>query len=850
MPPIRLASLVLFALIPILKAEARAQDQEPGTLAIHGVTVIDGTGAPARPGSTVLIRDRRIVAVGPDQEIASPPDARLVEGEGRYLIPGLWDMHTHLSKARAPALPLMIANGVLGVRDVGGDLEELLQWEEEIRAGARTGPRIVMAGPYLESASNVLRVLLEETVEPEGRTRIPIASTEDARRVVDSIARRGVDFVKVRTWPDLETFRAIADAAADHGLPLAAHTFDLPPEDLREGAVASIEHFYPVPENWTAEERLSFHEDLARHGTVIVTTFVVVFESLFVPESLAARIVADTSGLIDDRRRYVSSFLLADWKEQLPERSPEAAQNWKEYYPTVLQVLRETHEAGVPLLAGSDLGVLLIFPGSSLHRELELLVDEVGLTPMEALQAATLDAVDFMGLDDSLGTIEPGKVADLVLLEADPLADITNTRRIAAVIQEGRFHSREELDRLQERVLAMPELVENDWIPAPAAPELRETQAVIQALDQAGSAASVALALERFQAMEGGERLPGGRPAQAGQIEAAVNRAGYRMLEAERHEEAIAVFRLNTETFPDSYNTWDSLAEAYMAQGDPENAIRFYRKSLELNPENRNARERLEELGEEVVGTTSGSGPGGQEPAVEYLANEGVLVTGGDIAVVIDGLFGEGLPEYPVVPAAVRDSLEGAVGRFQDIDLVLVTHRHDDHFDPAAVARHLDANPEATLIAPGDAIAAFPPDQLERYGERLQPLDLAPGSYLRLDVGGFAVEALGLAHAEVGHVGYRIELPGMTVLHLGDAQPAPRDLAAFLEGRPEPEVALVPYWVLSGSGGAAITAAMGAACTAAFHLEREIGDIVLQLTREAPNVAVLDESGERLAGGC
>ena len=237
-------------------------------------------------------------------------------------------------------------------------------------------------------------------------------------------------------------------------------------------------------------------------------------------------------------------------------------------------------------------------------------------------------------------------------------------------------------------------------------------------------------------------------------------------------------------------------------------------------------------------------------PTVEYLANEGVLVTGGDIAVVMDGLFGQGLPEYPVVPAAVRDSLEGAVGRFGDIDLVLVTHRHDDHFDPAAVTRHLEANPEAVLVAPGDVVAAFSPDQLERYSERVQPLDLPPGSYVRLDMGGFAVEALGLAHAEIGHVGYRIELPGLTVLHFGDAEPAPGDLAAFLEGRPAPEVALVPYWVLIGSGGAALVEAIGAGCTAAFHLERESGDILPRLAQQSPSAAVLDEPGERLTGEC
>jgi L-ascorbate metabolism protein UlaG (beta-lactamase superfamily) len=176
---------------------------------------------------------------------------------------------------------------------------------------------------------------------------------------------------------------------------------------------------------------------------------------------------------------------------------------------------------------------------------------------------------------------------------------------------------------------------------------------------------------------------------------------------------------------------------------------------------------------------TAAAQPG---PAVEYLANEGVLVTGGDIAVVIDGLFGEGLPEYPVVPPAIRDSLEAALGRFRDIDLVLVTHRHDDHFDPAAVARHMEANPEATLIAPGDAVAAFPPDRLEAYGERVQPL--------------------------------------------------------------------VPHWILTGSGGPGIVEAIGAGCTAAFHLERTPGESAARLAERVPSAAVLDQPGERLAGSC
>lgn len=589
----------VLALLPAVAVVAPAGSQVPGEapLAIRGVTVIDATGAAPRTGATVVIREGRIEAVGPDGAVAIPVDARVVEGEGRFLVPGLWDMHAHLSKARDPALPLLVANGVLGVRDTGGDMPELQRWRAEIRSGERVGPRIVMAGPYLESPANVLRVLMAGTVEPEERTRIPVADPAGARAVVDSIAAGGADFVKVRTWADLEAFRAIADAAADHGLPLAAHTFGLPPELLRKGAVSSIEHFYPVPEGWTEQQRLAFYRDLAERGTVVVPTIVNVHESLFVPDTAAAKIVADTAGRIDPRRPYVSAYLLADWEEQLEERSPQAVAGWRSFYPTVLQGWREMHRAGMRLLPGSDLAVLLVHPGSSLHRDLELLVDEVGLTPMEALESATRLAAEFVGLGDSVGTIEPGKAADLVLLDADPLAEISNTRRIAAVVQRGRLHTRADLDRLRESALEMPAIGENDWPAPPPGPALREARAIEEAIDAADSAGKIATALERFRAMEETDRLPGGREALGARVEAAVNRAGYRLLGAERVDEAIAVLEFNTAAFPEAFNTWDSLAEAYLTAGDRARAIRYYRKSLELNPDNDNAREQLEKLG-------------------------------------------------------------------------------------------------------------------------------------------------------------------------------------------------------------------------------------------------------------
>lgn len=587
----RLRASLIPLLVPIaigLSAAAAAGQNVP-PLAIRDVTLIDGRGGPALAGMTVVVRDGRIAVAGPAREVEVPDGARVVEASGMFLIPGLWDLHTHLSKMRSPALPQLVASGVLSVRDAGGDMPELQRWKSQIRAGERSGPRILMAGPYLESPSNVLRVLLAGTVEPEERTRIPVDGPAHAARVVDSIARAGVDFVKVRTWRDLETFRAIAEAAAARGLPLAAHVFGLPPEILREGLVTSVEHFMEVPEEWSREERLDFYADLAERGTVVVANIVTLTENLLVmPDTLAA---------IADNAEGLSAFVLADWREQIEESSAESVRGWRSYYPTVIGALREMREAGMRVLPGSDLAVAGMFPGASLHENLALMVDEIGFSPSEAIVAATRQAAEFTGVTDSLGTIEPGKIADLVLLEADPLADIRNTSRIAAVVQGGRLLDRAALDLLLEEALRDPAVATNDWLPPPPSPELVEARAIMAAIDESDSSAAVPAALDAFAAFEGAARLPGGREALAIRVEAAINGAGYRLLGMDAVDQAVEVFSLNTEAFPGSANAWDSLGEALIERGDRERAIESYRRSLELDPDNDNAREQLETLG-------------------------------------------------------------------------------------------------------------------------------------------------------------------------------------------------------------------------------------------------------------
>ena len=441
--------------------------QPPATLAIRNVTVIAGGVEPPLEHTTVLVRGDRIAAVSPDRAANLPANVRIIDGTGRYLVPGLFEMHAHISKTRSSALGLFVVNGVTTMRDMGGDHEELLRWRREVRSGVRIGPRILLAGPYLESARNVERMRKtppEEMVEPVERTRIPVGSPEDARRVVASLARSEVDHVKIRTVQDRETYMAIAAAARAHKLPLVGHASGITPEDILAAGQKSIEHgLFPTLDEMSSDARRALFRRFAAAGIGVVPTMVTVPKSILAPDDVLRAIVDDAEGKLDLRRRYLSRFLILDWKEQVLEQTAERRAQVRQIAPSLIRNLREMREAGVRIMAGSDVGVLNIFPGSSLHEELELFVNELGMTPAQALECATIRPADFLGLADSVGTVSAGKVADLVLLDANPLEDIRNLRQIRAVILRGRLFDRAGLDKLLSDVGAAEDQRVNDW---------------------------------------------------------------------------------------------------------------------------------------------------------------------------------------------------------------------------------------------------------------------------------------------------------------------------------------------------------------------------------------------------
>jgi imidazolonepropionase-like amidohydrolase len=445
-PVKRVTALALIVGLSLSFGCARRQD----VLVIRNVTVIDGTGAEPKTGMTVVVEHSRISAIGPVGSARYPSSARIIEGSGRYLIPGLWDMHVHLDDLDG-TLPLFIVNGVTTVRDMGSVLENTVAMRDKIEAGTLIGPRIKTSGMMVESSSWVAQYvdLMREQGESEAAvekflsTRITVGSARDAPEVVSSLIARGADFIKIRHAESPEVFAAIAVAAAKAGTHLAGHyVWILSLEESADGGQRSIEHnILPGFNEKAPEKKREIFNALLRNDTHLVPTLVTNLIEIMPLDSVRA-LVNDSEGAIDARNRYVSRAIREDWIETVAVNAADDERPPPEVIREMIagsdQFLREARQAGVKMLAGTDVPTVGTYPGFSLHDELALLVETYGMTPMEALRSATAIPAAFMGMDSDVGTIEAGKRADLVLLDADPIADVSNTRRIDTVIANGR----------------------------------------------------------------------------------------------------------------------------------------------------------------------------------------------------------------------------------------------------------------------------------------------------------------------------------------------------------------------------------------------------------------------------
>jgi hypothetical protein len=423
--------------------------------AIADVTVLNPRSGTVQTHQTVLVEEAKIRSIG-QTSVALPPGIAMIDGRGKFLIPGLWDAHVHLSKLGELALPLFIANGVTGVRDMGSDFDDIRRWRSAIAKGELIGPAIKSSGQILESKSNVERMKREGTVEPVDRIRLGVANPAEARSAVIKLAHEGVDHIKMRTAPDLETFRAAADEARRQGLPFTAHPVE-PPDELFRSGLRSVEHFLAFPPiDQPERERKELFRRMSEAGLYLSDTSANLEGLMSLPYEEVKRRVDNSGNNIDPRRKYVCGYLIADWREQLDElKDPDTEKAYaslRQQMPTLYRNDREMLAAGVRFLAGTDVAVLLMYPGFSLHDELRKLAEDAHLPANEVLRAATSNMSAFYRKEHEFGSIEAGERADLVLLRADPLQNIRNTTTIDGVMAGGRWFDRPALDEILRNV--------------------------------------------------------------------------------------------------------------------------------------------------------------------------------------------------------------------------------------------------------------------------------------------------------------------------------------------------------------------------------------------------------------
>jgi imidazolonepropionase-like amidohydrolase len=426
-------------------------------LFIRHVAIVDVNAGRVLSDMTVEIRGRSIAVVDSDRRVRVARGATVLNGRGKYLIPGLWDMHVHLSFPPGAAqvfLPVMVANGVLGARDMHSFLSTIVSLKHDVATGAQIGPRLFVAGPAIDGPNSYL---------PAARV---VHTPDEATQAVRQLKAAGVDFIKVYSSLPKDLYLAVAREAKSEGIPFVGHVpYPVTAAEASDAGQRSLEHLTEVDVGTSSDEATIKAEEVEamdqKHGSIpdpnrLKSTFdsakaAALFERFRrnstwqVPTLVVfyqGSKIAEPGLPGNDSLLVYIPKLLRDYWRSFPH---DIAVKMVGLYAIHSDLVGRLNRAGVPILAGSDSPNPYVYPGFSLHDELGLLVRS-GLTPAEALRTATINPARFLGVTDSLGTVAPGKVADLVLLDANPLADITNTKRIRAVIQGGRLLNRGVLD--------------------------------------------------------------------------------------------------------------------------------------------------------------------------------------------------------------------------------------------------------------------------------------------------------------------------------------------------------------------------------------------------------------------
>jgi imidazolonepropionase-like amidohydrolase len=406
------------------------------TITLDNVTVVDVTNGRLQARKTIVIEGNRIARI--ENASAATHAAATLDGTGMFVIPGLWDMHVHAYFTNDTArfhstsevmFPLFIVNGVTGVRDLGSNLDAIVSARDSIAAHQLIGPRMLVSGPMLDGPTT------------KYAAAIKVANPDEARTAVRMLKQRGVDMIKTQSLVPKDAYFAIADEATRIGIPFEGH----------------------VPNAITGMEALNAHQRSFEHLISVRDTAIALIAELARNHVWQCPTVINSVGTAAD---LTNDPGLPFWLRQSVESWRRTAVNQaaatdsatraaEERATRRLGLIKTMFDAKIPFLAGTDApaGYDLV-PGASIHRELQLFV-RAGLTPLQALQTATLNPALFFDKTADWGTIAAGKIADLVVLTRNPIVDIANTRAIAAVVADGRYYSPRELDRMRLRIMEL-----------------------------------------------------------------------------------------------------------------------------------------------------------------------------------------------------------------------------------------------------------------------------------------------------------------------------------------------------------------------------------------------------------
>ncbi len=469
------------ALLPSMRPFTTDASNAPAQGEFQRIVVTDVTVLGLEHGELsahrdVVIEDGVITSVLEAKAKRVWSNAQIVDGHGKFLMPGMWDMHTHIKHPEVD-FPVYIANGVLGIRNMGGEQDKVFAWDARLKSGSLLGPLAFVSGPILDGPGG--------PVEPKSYG-VFIANPEQARVEVDALQAKGADFVKVYDALSRESYFAIATESRRIGLPFAGHV----PNDItileavhagqrsiehgiehrgestaEEELIASLkthdyfaeamrtQNYTLIPEGIAREGRIwqehfsqkradNLYRALAHNGTYLCPTLVTERWGAYGDEM---------AQIPDSRQQYIDPGTLPYWQPSMNMLSKYATPAYKDWFKTKYRMLLEQiprqQKLGVQLLAGTDLTIPFIYPGSSVHDEIKLFA-VAGLTPLEALQTATTHPVAFFGLQKTLGSVTVGKKAELVLLDGNPLEDLNNLDRVSAVLTHKKLLLRPELDQM------------------------------------------------------------------------------------------------------------------------------------------------------------------------------------------------------------------------------------------------------------------------------------------------------------------------------------------------------------------------------------------------------------------